>query len=105
MSLELLRDVEAERRYATLIALALDIDATLTDQILEQHDLFMGRLLAEARRKHEQRFIDARKAINDKCDCIRRLAMRWSRPARKMFADSVAVRMGPERLRRISEDV
>ena len=66
MSVEHLRDLASERRYATLIALVLDTEATLTDQILEQHDLFMGRLFAEARRKHEQRFTDAGKAINDK---------------------------------------
>jgi hypothetical protein len=66
MSVEHLRNLESERRYATLIALVLDTEATLTDQILEQHDLFMGRLFAEARRKHEQRFADAGKAINDK---------------------------------------
>ncbi len=66
MSVEHLRNLEPERRYATLIALALDTEATLTDQILEQHDLFMGRLFAEARRKHEQRFTEAGKAINDK---------------------------------------
>ena len=66
MSVEYLRNLEPERRYATMIALVLDTEATLTDQILEQHDLFMGRLFAEARRKHEQRFTDAGKAINDK---------------------------------------
>ncbi len=66
MSVDHLRNLEAERRYATLIVLALDTEATLTDQILEQYDLFIGRLFAEARRKHEQRFADAGKAINDK---------------------------------------
>jgi len=66
MTAEHLRNLESERRYATLIALVLDNEATLTDQILEQHDLFMGRLFAEARRKHQHRFTDAGKAINDK---------------------------------------
>ena len=66
MSVQHLRDLEAARRYATLVALALDTEATITDQILEQHDRFLGRLFAEARRKHEQRFAAAGKAINDK---------------------------------------
>jgi hypothetical protein len=66
MSVQHLRDLESERRYATLIALALDTEATITDQILEQHERSLGRLFAEARRKHEQRFAAAGKAINDK---------------------------------------
>jgi TnpA family transposase len=66
MSVQHLRDLETARRYATLVALALDTEATITDQILEQHDRFIGRLFAEARRKHEQRFAAAGKAINDK---------------------------------------
>ena len=66
MSIQHLRDLEDTRRYATLVALALDTEATLTDQILEQHDRFLGRLFSEARRKHEQRFAEAGKAINDK---------------------------------------
>jgi hypothetical protein len=48
------------------VALTLDTAATITDRIIGQHDSFLGRLFAEARRKHEQRFVAARKAINDK---------------------------------------
>ena len=66
MSIQHLRDLEDLRRYATLVAIALDTEATITDQILEQHDRFLGRLFSEARRKHEQRFAAAGKAINDK---------------------------------------
>ncbi len=66
MSVQHLRDLETARRYATLVALAFDTEATLTDQILEQHDRLLGRVFAEARRKHEQRFAAAGKDINDK---------------------------------------
>lgn len=66
MSVQHLRDLESARRYATLVALAADTEATLTDQILEQHDRFLGRVFADARRKHERRFAAAGKDINHK---------------------------------------
>ena len=66
MSIQHLRDLESVRRYATLVALVLDTEATLTDQILEQHDRFLGKLFAEANRKHKERFAASGKAINEK---------------------------------------
>lgn len=54
------------RRHALLAALVLDLEATITDQIFDMHDRVVGRLFTEAKRKHEQRFTAAGKAINDK---------------------------------------
>jgi hypothetical protein len=76
MSIQHLRDLEASRRYATLVALVIDTEATVTDQIREQHDRLLGRIFADARRKHEQRFSAAGKDINDtRCACTRSSAM------------------------------
>jgi hypothetical protein len=38
MSAQHLRDLENRRRHATLIAVLLDTEATITDQILDMHD-------------------------------------------------------------------
>ena len=66
MSAQHLRDLDLQRRHATLVALVLDLHAAITDQILEMHDRVVGHLFADAKRKHEQRFAAAGNAINDK---------------------------------------
>ena len=66
MSAQHLRDLEPMRRHAMLVALVLDLEATIIDQILDMHDRVVGRLFTEAKRKQEQRFAAAGKAINDK---------------------------------------
>ncbi len=66
MSAQHLRDLENRRRHATLIAVLLDTEATITDQILDMHDRIVGRMFNEAKRKHEQSFADSGRAINEK---------------------------------------
>jgi hypothetical protein len=66
MSAQHLRDLENRRRNATLIAVLLDTEATITDQILDMHDRIVGRMFNEAKRKHEQSFAESGKAINEK---------------------------------------
>ena len=66
MSAQHLRDLENRRRHATLIAVLLDTEATITDQILDMHDRIVGRMFNEAKRKHEQGFAESGKAINEK---------------------------------------
>ena len=66
MTAQHLRDLEPARRYATLVALILDTGATLIDEILDQHDRFLGTLFSRARRDHAERFQQSGKAINDK---------------------------------------
>jgi hypothetical protein len=51
-----LRDFEAERRYATLVAILLDTEATLTDQILDMPDRMIGSAFAKAKRSYEASF-------------------------------------------------
>jgi len=66
MTAQHLRDLEPNRRYATLVAVILDTQATLIDEIIDQHDRFMGTLFSKAKRHHSERFQQSGKAINDK---------------------------------------
>jgi len=66
MSVQHLRDLEETRRYATLVAVVLDTQATIIDQILEMHDRMIGKLFSDAKRKHTETFHDQGKAINEK---------------------------------------
>lgn len=66
MTAQHLRDFEPTRRYATLVALALDTRATLIDEIIDLHDRFMGSLFNKAKRHHADRFQRSGKEINDK---------------------------------------
>ncbi len=57
---------EPQRRYATLVALALEGMATVTDEIIDLHDRILGRLFNSAKNKHQRQFQASGKAINDK---------------------------------------
>jgi hypothetical protein len=61
-----LRQLEPKRRYATLVAVALDTMATLTDQILEMHIRLIGLHFKKAERKHLEAFQEMGRAINEK---------------------------------------
>ncbi len=56
---------EPQRKYATLVALAVEGTATVIDQIIDLHDRIIGRLLNAARHKHQQRFQQSGRRIND----------------------------------------
>lgn len=56
----------SQRRYATLVALALEGTATVTDEIIDLHDRIIGRLFNAAKNKHQEQFQASGKAINDK---------------------------------------
>ncbi len=57
---------EPDRRYATLVALAVEGTATVTDEVIELHDRIVGKLFNAARHKHQEQFQADGKAINDK---------------------------------------
>ena len=57
---------ELLRRYATLVALTLEGTATVTDEIIDLHDRIIGKLFNAAKNRHEQKFQESGKAINDK---------------------------------------
>lgn len=56
---------ESQRKYATLVALALEGTATVIDQIIDLHDRIIGKLFNAAKHKHQQRFKNSGKDIND----------------------------------------
>ena len=66
MTTQHLRDLEPARRYATVVAVLLDTRATLTDEVIDLHDRFMGSLFSKAKRLHAERFHESGKAVNDK---------------------------------------
>ena len=43
---------ERERRYATLVALAVEGTATVTDEVIDLHDRILGQLFSTAKHKH-----------------------------------------------------
>ena len=57
---------EPQRRYATLVALAIEGMATVTDEIIDLHDRILGKLFNSAKNKHQQQFQASGKAINAK---------------------------------------
>jgi hypothetical protein len=57
---------EPQRRYATLVVLAIEGLATVTDEIIDLHERIIGRLFAAAKNKPQQQFQASGKAINDK---------------------------------------
>ncbi|MBZ4312648.1 hypothetical protein LAN17_24075, partial [Mycobacterium tuberculosis] len=57
---------EPQRRYATLVALAIEGMATVTDEIIDLHDRILGKLLNAAQNKHQQQFQASGKAITAK---------------------------------------
>jgi len=57
---------EKERRYATLVALALEGMATVTDELVDLHDRILVKLFSTAKNKHQQQFQKQGKVINEK---------------------------------------
>ena len=68
-----LREFIDQRRHATLVAMVLEASATLTDQILEMHERFLGREFRRAERKHDEKFYQSGKAINEKVNLYVRI--------------------------------
>ena len=59
-------EYETNRRYATLVAIALETMATLTDEILDLNDRLIGSFFTRARNRFAKDFAESGKAINDK---------------------------------------
>lgn len=57
---------EAQRRYASLVAVAIESMATVTDEIIDLHDRILGKLFNAAKNKHHQQFQTSAKSINHK---------------------------------------
>ena len=57
---------EPQRRYASLVALAIEGMATVIDEIIDLHDRILGKLFNAAKHKHQQQFQASGKSINAK---------------------------------------
>ena len=57
---------EPQRRYATLVAVAVEGMATVTDEVIGLHDRIIGKLFNAAKHKHQQQFQASGKSINEK---------------------------------------
>ncbi len=57
---------EDDRRYATLVALAVEGTGTATDEVIDLHDRVVGKLFNTAKHKHQEQFHADGRAINDK---------------------------------------
>ena len=66
-----IEEYEAGRRYATLVAIALDTMATLTDEIIDLNDRLIGSFFTRARNRFAKDFAESGKAINDKVRLVR----------------------------------
>lgn len=64
---------EPRRRYATLVALAIEGMATVTDEVIDLHDRILGKLFNAARNKHQQQFQASGKEINAKVQLYGRI--------------------------------
>jgi len=56
MTAQHLRDLEATRRYATLVTIVLEAKATVIDEIVDLHDQIIGAVFNRAKHRHEQQF-------------------------------------------------
>ncbi|WP_407263571.1 DUF4158 domain-containing protein [Klebsiella pneumoniae] len=60
---------EPQRRYATLVALAIEGMATVTDEIIDLHDRILGKLFNAAKNKHQQQFQHPARRSMPRCGC------------------------------------
>ena len=80
---------EPQRRYATLVALAIEGMATVIDEIIDLHDRIIGKLFNAAKHRHAQQFQASGKAINDKVRLYGRIGLALIE-AKKTGADPFA---------------
>ena len=80
---------EPQRRYATLVAVAVEATATITDEIIDLHDRIVGKMFNAAKHKHQEQFQNSGKAINDKVRLYGRVGQALIE-ARQLGADPFA---------------
>ncbi len=56
---------EPQRHYATLVAVAVESTATVTDEIIDLHDRIIGKIFNTAKNRHQQQFQASGKALMD----------------------------------------
>lgn len=66
MTIRDLANFESTRRYATLVAVVIEIRATLIDEIIDLHDKIMGKIFSKARRTQADQLQKSSKTIHAK---------------------------------------
>lgn len=66
MTSQHIRDLEPNRRVATITAIILETRATIIDETIDLHDRFMNAIFSKAKRAHSEAFHTSGKAINNK---------------------------------------
>ena len=66
MTAQHLRDLGTVRRYATLVAILLESQSTLIDEIVDIHDRIIGTLFNRAKHNHAEKFQSSGRSINEK---------------------------------------
>jgi len=61
-----LQKFEVTRRLATLVAIILDVKASIIDEIIELNDKILGNIFNKAKNSHNEEFQSSSKSINDK---------------------------------------
>ena len=75
-------DYERQRRHATLVAVALDLSASLTDQAIDLFDRLIGMMFRKAEGRHARAFQADSRAINEKVRLYARVGAAPDRGAR-----------------------
>lgn len=60
---------EPQRRYATLVAIAIEGMATVTDEVIDLHDRIVGKLFNDARSRHQEQFRPRARRSTTRCGC------------------------------------
>lgn len=84
------------RRYGTLVAVLLEASSTLTDEILDLHDRFVGSIFNKARRRRDEAFQSSGKAINEKVRLYARIGQALRASGRGEQSGQVNLRYGNE---------
>jgi hypothetical protein len=98
---------ERQRRYATLIAVTLDLIADLTDQAIDLFDRLVGTMFRKAESRHARAFQADGRAINEKVRLYARIgaALIAAREGRQDPFDAITAVIPWDRFRATNQGV
>jgi TnpA family transposase len=70
-----LKRFETQRRYATLVALAVERMATITDELIDLHDQILTKVFRKARNKYQQQSQSQNTDLKDLLDRYRKICL------------------------------
>ena len=94
-------EYERQRRHATLVAVTLDLAASLTDQAIDLFDRLIGTMFRKAEGRHARAFQADGRAINEKVRLYARIgtALIAAREAKRDAFDAIAAVLSWDRFR------